>query len=166
MVSLEVLALVLTGLGLTASIVYYANIIQNTNKERRKEQMYLRFQIHDLDYTKAYSYLMSKDFTTTEEFLKHFNVKENPEAWAYYIYIGIRYNNIGLLLREGLIDPDIVFDIFNPMVIIQLWEKIAPIEKQTRIRNNHPKHYEAFEYLYNEAKKRYPDLNPVIPLVA
>jgi hypothetical protein len=125
--------------------------------------MYLRFQIHDLEYTKAFTYLISKDFKTSEEFLEHFNVKENPEAWAYYIYIGIRYNNIGLLLREGLIDPDIVFEIFNPMVIIQLWEKLEPIERETRIRNNHPKHYEAFEYLYNEAKKRYPEITPIMP---
>ena len=160
---IEYLPLVLTGLGLTASIFYYANVLQNQNRERRREQMYLRFQIHDLEYTKAYTYLMSKDFETTEEFLEHFNVKENPEAWANYIYIGIRYNNIGLLLREGLIDPDIVFEIFNPMVIIQLWEKLEPIERGTRIRNNHPKHYEAFEYLYNEAKKRYPDITPRMP---
>ena len=34
MVSLEVVALVLTGLGLTASIVYYANVLRNTNKQR------------------------------------------------------------------------------------------------------------------------------------
>ena len=35
MVSLEVLALVLTGLGLTASIVYYANILLNANKTQK-----------------------------------------------------------------------------------------------------------------------------------
>ena len=34
MASLEFVALILTGLGLTASIVYYANILNNANKTR------------------------------------------------------------------------------------------------------------------------------------
>ena len=125
--------------------------------------MYLRFQINDLDYMKAYTYLVSKDFTNNIEFLEHFDIETNPEGWANYIYIGTRYQNIGLLLKEGLIDPDLVFEIFNPMVIIQLWEKIRVVEFETRIRNKHPKHYDAFEYLYDEAKKRFPDITPTNP---
>ena len=35
MASLEFLAVILTGLGLTASIVYYASILNNTSKARR-----------------------------------------------------------------------------------------------------------------------------------
>jgi len=38
MFSLEVVALVLTGLGLTASIVYYANIIKNANKAKQTHE--------------------------------------------------------------------------------------------------------------------------------
>ena len=149
--------------GILTGIIYYMTILRNNQKTTRREQMYLRFQVADMDYVKAYSYIMSKDFTNVEEFLSHFDRENNPEAWANYIFVGTRYHNIGLLLKEGLIDSNIVFEIFNPMVIIQLWEKILPIELETRKRNNHPKHYDAFEYLYNEAKKRYPDITPINP---
>jgi hypothetical protein len=149
--------------GIIVGIIYYLSILRNQQTTTRREQMYLRFQVANMDYVKAYSYLMSIDFTNLEEFLEHFDRKKNPEAWASYIFVGTRYHNIGLLLKEGLIDPELVFEIFNPMVIIQLWEKILPIEKETRRRNNHPKHYDAFEYLYEEAKKRYPDITPTNP---
>ncbi len=146
--------------GILVGIFYYIMTLKNTQELRRREQMYLRFQIHDMDYMRAYSYIMSKEFKNNEEFLQHFDMSRNPEEFAYYIYIGTRYQNVGLLLREGKIDPDLVFEIFNPMVIIQLWEKILPVEIDTRLRNNHPDHYSAFEYLYNEAKKRYPEITP------
>jgi len=40
MTSFEFLAIILTGLGLTASIVYYANVLSNANKTR-KAQLFL-----------------------------------------------------------------------------------------------------------------------------
>ena len=49
MVSFEFLAVILTGLGLTASIVYYASILRNANKtqeiqlETRQAQLYMEF---------------------------------------------------------------------------------------------------------------------------
>ncbi len=33
MVSLEVAAILISGIGISASIVYYANVLRNTNKE-------------------------------------------------------------------------------------------------------------------------------------
>ena len=44
MVSIEVIALVLTGLSITASIIYYATIIRNQDKTRRTEILFQRLQ--------------------------------------------------------------------------------------------------------------------------
>ena len=48
MVSLEIIALVLTGLSITVSIIYYANVLSNANKtqqltlENRNAQLLMR----------------------------------------------------------------------------------------------------------------------------
>jgi hypothetical protein len=103
--------------------------------------------------------VMSKNWTNMKEFRQHFDPIEHPEAFAKYVFIGTRYQNLGLMLRQGNIDPDLMFRIFSPMVVIQIWEKIRDVEVNTRKRFNHPTHYEDFEYLYDEAKKRYPEIN-------
>ena len=50
---IEVLALVLTGLGLTASIVYYANILNNDNKTREL-QLQAQQQVAETRQTQLY----------------------------------------------------------------------------------------------------------------
>ena len=159
MVDYQTISIIFTGLSISLAAFYYINILRGSKEAKQREQMYLRFQYNDLQYMEAYTYVMSKNWTNTEEFRQHFDPIEQPEAFAKYVFIGTRYQNLGLMLRQGNIDPDLIFRIFSPMVVIQIWEKIRDVEVNTRERFNHPTHYEDFEYLYDEAKKRYPEIN-------
>ena len=159
MVDYQTLSILFTGLSISLAAFYYISILRSSKEAKQREQMYLRFQYNDLQYMEAYTYVMSKNWTNTEEFRQHFDPVEHPEAFAKYVFIGTRYQNLGLMLRQGNIDPDLMFRIFSQMVIMQIWEKIRDLEIITRERFNNPTHYEDFEYLYNEAKKRYPDIN-------
>jgi len=67
MVSIEVIALVLTGIGLAASLVYYANILQNSSKARQRELIFQRGQVYNLEYSKAFSKVINmRDWNTPE----------------------------------------------------------------------------------------------------
>jgi hypothetical protein len=160
MVEIQTISILFAGLSICLAAFYYINILKSNNEARQRELMYLRFQYNDLEYMETFTYVMSKPIKTHEEFREHFDPIEKPEAFAKYIFLGTRYQNLGLMLQEGKIDADLLFKIFTPRTIMQIWEKILPHESETRKRFNDPDHYSAFEYLYNEAKKRHPEIQP------
>jgi hypothetical protein len=161
MVSIEIVALVLTGLGLTASIIYYANIIQNAEKARQRELIYQKYQNISVEYSRAYNdVILMTDWSTYDEFAEKYGRLNNPEAAAKWMYITRVYNLAGVHLEEGA-DPELLFKLYPPAAIINLWELVEPIFVELRIRYNDPDRAKAFELLYNEARKKYPDLKTV-----
>jgi hypothetical protein len=159
MVSLEVIAILLSGVGITASIFYYANIIQNSGKARQRELVFLRAQTYSMEYTKAYADVLKMDnWTTVQEFHQKYGQQTNPEAFAKWLYVRNVFNLAGLLLQEKGTDPDQLFQLFSPVAIIMLWEKHKPIIEAARKGFSYPQYYMPLEYLYNEARKRYPDI--------
>ena len=67
-------------------------------------------------------------------------------------------NGVGLLLRKNAMDPDLLFSVYTPNMIIWTWEMARPVIEVWREAINYPEQYGYFEYLYNEAKKRFPDI--------
>jgi len=67
-------------------------------------------------------------------------------------------NSIGTLLKDNMVDPDSLFNVYSPIMIIWTWEKTQPITDFIREYAPLPIHLENFEYLYLEAKRRFPDL--------
>lgn len=62
------------------------------------------------------------------------------------------------MVREKVVDPELLFQIFNPMSIISAWEHYRENIESRRESGNQPSLFDAFEYLAEEAGKRYPDL--------
>ena len=60
-------------------------------------------------------------------------------------------DGVGLLLRDGLLDADRVYDLMDTAVIPQ-WEKYGHIIKEIR-NEGWPDAEEGFEYLYDEIMK-------------
>jgi hypothetical protein len=158
---------------LVVGIVYYITIMRNqqrtrelslkaqeeAERARKRELILLRSQNYSLDYTKAYAEtLVMDDWTTVEEFHKKYGIATNPDAFSKWIYIRSVFNWAGLLLKEEGTDPELLFQLYSPNAIIGLWERFEPVIRDVRIRFNYPEYWEPFEYLYNEAKKRYPDV--------
>jgi hypothetical protein len=81
MVSLEVLALVLTGLSITASILYYTMTLRNSNKtqqlalENRRAQLYMQLflRITSEDFMKRSIDLIRLNYSNQDEFFQKFN---------------------------------------------------------------------------------------------
>jgi len=153
MVTVETISIVFTGLSISLAAFYYISTLRNAEKTRQREQIYLRFQSFDMPYMRALADVMPKDWTNLEEY-----TSLDPETRANHSFLLTRYQNIGLMLKEKMMDPDLLFQIFNPQFIMRLWEKSENGIKGNRETNNYPTYMDAFEYLYNETKKRYPDI--------
>jgi len=137
MVSLEIAALVLTGLGLTASIVYYSSVLSNANKtqqmqlETRQAQFYMQF--HDKwtqEYIQTHMEILEKwEWSSYEDFMTKYGPE--TENWTKFMIVIAPYENMGLLVYNGLADPKLVWQ-WTSNMLIYLWEKMEPIFREYR----------------------------------
>jgi hypothetical protein len=155
----DYLPLVLTGLGLAASIVYYASVLRNSNKARLREVIFQRAQVYSGFYTEAYAAIRNmNDWNTAEEFHAKYGISVNPDKWSKYMYITRVFNIAGILLQENMADADLIFKLYPPHAVINVWEQFELITQSLRDRVNYPEAYESFEFLYKQAKERYPEI--------
>jgi transposase-like protein len=159
MASFEFLAIILTGLGLTASIFYYAMVLRNTNKSRLRDVIFQRAQVYSSYYTESFAATRNMtDWDTVEEFKAKYGISVNPEKWSKYMYITRVFNIAGILLKENMADADLIFKLYPPYAVINVWEQFEPVTQNLREFVNYPEAYDSFEFLYNQAKQRYPEI--------
>ena len=161
MVSLEVFALLLTGSGLIASILYYTFTLQNTNKTRQAQflmQIYNKFDTPDKQ--KAFTEVWNWQWTSFEEFWEKYNINDHPEKWNYLLSLLMFYEALGTMIKTEKLPIDDVYLIIGGMSI-HLWEKFIPILGEIRERMEYPRFASETEYLYNELVK-YRDQNTEI----
>ena len=172
-VTLPIILQVVQTVGILVGIVYYITIMRNTQKTqertllaqedaekaRKRELIILRSQSYTMEFAQAYTAVdKMDDWTTIDEFVAKYGRINNPEAFAQMNYIRNVFNSAGLLLKEKNVDPELLFQLYAPGSVISLWEKHLPHVEQVRELFNYPGLYSGFEYLYNEAKIRYPEL--------
>jgi hypothetical protein len=156
---IEYLPLVLTGIGIIVSILYYSNVLRNANKARQRELIIQRTHTYSTEYTKTWVDVKNmSDWETPEEFVQKYGIVNNPVAMSKWLYIMRIFSLAGLHLQEG-VDPDLLFQLYPIGAIIGLWEQFEPIILYQRERENSQNSHKTFEQLYREAKKREPQLN-------
>ena len=175
---IETIAFVLTGIGLTVSIVYYANVLNNANKTRELQlkaqelaietrQAQLFMDIYrtwsSMETIRIRRELETLAWTDYDDFIQKYGVINNPDAYSSFQKLGAWYEGIGVLVKRKLIDPTFVDDLMSG-AILWSWETFGSIVKERRVRNNAPQYYEFWEYLYDEisaiAHKQHPELVP------
>ena len=161
MVSFEFLAIILTGLGLTASIIYYAIVLRNSNKTQQLALETRRLQIiMDLDqemksfetYNRIIE-LLNMQWTDYDDFERKYGSDNNPENFAKRYSVLYSLNSLGILLKDGLFDADTAYDLLGEVSTIWLWNKFESVIMETRRRYNVPNALEYFEFLYKELMK-------------
>ena len=162
---IESIAFVLTGIGLAASIVYYANILNNANKTRglqlkaqeqaletRQAQLLMQIVNHWSQpwIIDAREILDNVEFDSVEDALRL--VEEHPEAYKAYRMFMNWLEGIGVLVKGGYLDIKIIAELMS-VAVKTTWEKYEPIIMYAR--NINPRHYIEFEYLYHAVMKYY-----------
>ena len=157
MASFEFLAIILTGLGLSATILYYASVLKNAEKARRKD---IIFQSHIPRSPEYYDIFMKvvqmRDYATRKEYEDKYTEEERNRA----NYLLQHFNVIGILFLGNIATGDEIFQIYPPYAVILLWEALEPMIRELRVDVTSPEHLKPFESLYHEARKRNPNYVP------
>jgi hypothetical protein len=152
---LQTVSIAIASAGVFLAAVYYILQIRHQTKLRQMDL-----------FMRLYSTLTSKDFTKTGLIVNSLEYKnyddlvekcgmpsaEKPVWTALNTFINY-FNGVGMLLRRGFIDIDIVKDYYGESIIV-IWKKLEPLIREFRKEFNVPTGWEPFEYLYNEMKKR------------
>ena len=179
MIQIEYLPIVLTGLGLTASIIYYAIVLRNANKtqqlqlETRQAQLFMTLYetYRSQEFRMQWTSILKQEYTDFEDFWNKYGLSNNPEAWANWQSVASFFHGIGILVKKGLIEPSLLEELISPNVFMA-WVVMGPVVKgfQMWVENSDVmlsfhdyekeglsrayKSWSGFEYLYDLLKKR------------
>ncbi len=174
-ITLPIVLQIVQTVGILVGIVYYITIMRNAQrtrelslkvqeeaeKTRQRDLVFQRLQGYTLEYTKTFAEVASfTDWEDAEDFEKKYGIFANPEAFSKYLYIQRTFSLAGILLKENMADADLIFQLYPASAVIRIWEQFEPVIQNARKRRNYPTMNEPFEFLYNEVKKRYPEILP------
>ncbi|MBN2335248.1 hypothetical protein JXL21_06775 [Candidatus Bathyarchaeota archaeon] len=167
MASFEFLAIILTGLGLIVSVLYYTLTLQNANKtqqiqlETRQAQIFLQFvrDWNDVEFKQIAREVIRWEWEDLDDFDKrYFNDVENS---GKVTALGTFMESLGVIVMKGFIDVELAYTVFAGY-IIRYWEKFLDVELHIREKYNWPQSGFYIEYLYNEftriTHERHPEL--------
>jgi hypothetical protein len=154
---IEYLPLVLTGIGIIASILYYSRVLRNANKTQQNQletrQAQLFMNIYETYSSKQYQKDRERmfviwEFEDFDDFFNKYGADVNPEDHAIWDMFTSHFEGIGVLVKRGLIDSSLVYDLMYGS-IIRFWDKFEPILLGLRELSG-PKTWEDIEFLKNE----------------
>jgi hypothetical protein len=160
MVNIEYLLDWIPAIGVTIALIYYTQVLRNQERTRQRDQLHLRIQSADIPYSRAWTNVLFKNASTREEWREIYHPVKDPVLFADMIFIQNRFQSLGIMLKDKIIDPDLLYRIYQPNSILVTWEHYRPNILARREEINDPNILSDFEYLYNETVKRFPDIDP------
>ena len=141
---IEYLPLVLTGIGIIVSILYYTNVLRNANKTREAQ---LFMQIYDKwsdpEMLNSYQIVNEAKFSTLEEY---WDIRtQNQEFGRAMSKIVGFYEGLGVLVREDLLDIRLVALLMTGSTL-RFWRKMESFVPRIR-ELSYPRAYIETEYL-------------------
>ena len=130
--------------------------LRNQSKTRKTQlfmEVYNKFNdtVEHTQENLAFSYL---EFDGYDDFMEKYSRDVNPRMYARLYHTMMFYEGIGLLVKRGLIDVEMVED-FMSGVIMGFWGKYGPILKEIAVRMDYPTFGEYTEYLYKQIRPIY-----------
>jgi hypothetical protein len=127
--------------------------LRHFSKQRQTQLVVeLSSQTRSREYKEATMETLSAEFNNYNDFVKKYGAPFSKNQVPVSLSIICTfYEQLGVLVRNKLIDPDLVSQLFS---IALPWQKLKPIVEGMRKEYHEPRLYEWFEYLYNEMEKR------------
>jgi hypothetical protein len=144
---------IIAAAGVLVGVVYYIMDMRHQGKVRQTDLlMRLRTITTTKEMIQAAQKFLSTDFKDYDDFVKkHGSLQSEGEVQTAYLMIGEFFEGIGVLLKNGLADIDLITQLFG---VEKFWMKMKPLAEGNRKKSGRPQAWEWFEYLYNEIKKR------------
>jgi hypothetical protein len=168
MIQIEYLPIVLTGIGIIVSILYYTSVLRNANKtqqmqlETRQATLFMNvYNRWDVDMANAFHEVMSWEWDDFDDFMEKYGWLKNREKYtATAGKLTGFYEGIGVLVKEGFLDIRLI-TLMMAGVTKAFWEKMGSVVLEARVKMDSPLFMSETEYLYQELT-RYLSENPNI----
>ena len=163
---IEYLPLVLTGIGVIVSILYYASVLRNATKTQQMQLETRQAQLFMQIYDKFSQPSFLESWETIEPQVPYHD-KEEFVQWfmgvrRHYGMVGNYFEGIGVLVKEGLVDISMVANLMTwPTVVF--WRKTSRFIDGVRMDWNHPRWLSETEFLYNELMKYIAEHPEIVP---
>jgi len=153
MIDYQTISIVLTGIGMIIALTYYALQIRNQNKTRRMQFLtQMSNSIRTVEGYENYFEVMNAEWSSYDDFERKYGSDNNPKNAAMRYSMWNTHNDLGYLVRIGLIDIEDVYHLMETGTT-WLWMKWEPIISYQRKRYNGADWLSHFEYLATELLK-------------
>lgn len=155
MVDFEAISLFIAAAAVVFGVIIGLATIRSEAGTRRA-QLFLEF------HNKAYDKQFVKDllevtsgwtWKDTEEFFKKYGPETNSGDFALFVSVGSYFDGMGLLLRRGLIDVNVIPELMAT-AIMDFWEKTRHMAREFGELTRRPRTFDSIEYLYQEVRRR------------
>jgi hypothetical protein len=129
------------------SILYYAMVLRNANRTRSAQLfMSLHSEMSSMEGMARFLDTMYMEWDDYADFERKYGSDNNSEAYAQRLTLWNTFNNFGVLLKRGLIDPEMIYDAAGGPIVMS-WEKWRPIIIEQRVRYFGSNYLENWEHL-------------------
>jgi hypothetical protein len=160
MFDLQTVLTYLTLVSVPVGVFYHIMTLNNTRKNQQQQletrQAQLFMNIYDTFSSKPYQKDRERMFQIWayddfDDFFNKYGPDVDPDEHAIWDMFCSHFEGIAVLVRRGLIDSQLVYDLMYTSIIM-FWEKYETILLGLRERSG-PRTWRDIEYLYNEMKR-------------
>ena len=165
MIDLQTLLTYLTLISVPVGVFYHIMTLRNTRKnqelilENRRAQLAMQiWNKFDDDMRTGIDGWTSLEYEDFEGFLSKYGLDVNPDWWVNARRAASWYENMGVLVKEGLLDIRLITLQYGGITRM-FWDKLAPLLPYLREELKYPRLWSETEYLCRELIK-YMDEHP------
>jgi hypothetical protein len=155
MVDAQTVSIVFAGLSIGIAALYYTLSLRNSQRaqqlteETRKIQLLMQvYQSQNVDYSVRRKEIVSMEFEGYDDF-----IKADVLSWSKVMITLAEWNQLGLLLKYGFVDSEMMFEFLHGRGPIFHWTKWEPIIMEYRRRRKWFSFCLGLEYLAKEMEK-------------
>ena len=156
MIELSVVRDLVAIFGVIAGFSYYVLTVRNAQRSQRIAEESREVQLFSSYWTeedfKRMINLLNMEWTDYDDFERKYGSDNNPDNYAKRNAMLMIFNNIGYLIKRGLVDRKPYFDLMGTTPYI-FWVKFGDVIYEIRRRYNQPWFGQFFEYYANECVK-------------
>jgi hypothetical protein len=160
-ITVQSLLTYVTLISVPVGVFYHIMTLRNTKRNQQLQletrQAGLFMDLYDVwrgpEFRRQWDEVIFKmEFEDWEDMMEKYNRETNYDLLLSWFSVATFFEGVGVLLKRNLIDITMVDDLLATSIRIG-WEKIGPIEVESRRRFKQPRIFDDFEYLYDELMK-------------
>lgn len=150
---------------LVVGIIYYLTIMRNQQRnqeltlkaqeqaiESRNTQFLMQLYSDISDEESIKMIFSDKTWDTFDEWWELYGPTKNPDAFAKWLHAMLTYEIIGVLLKRGFLDIEVIDDLMSGGTLM-IWDRYGSIIEGLRERFGYPQLQEHQEYMASEIRK-------------